>query len=196
MNVPDLIEPVLGYRVWRVRDGLLHPWCQHGPWLPGEPEPARCLSTGTTHAAPASGCHCGFHALNSLDAKLGSYSVRDYATSADGRHMGVFGRVQGWVGWVAGAVVAWGRLEVHANSFRAEYAKPVAVIRGPNERMCHEVARRYSCALVPIEDVEAIARRYGSGVPTALRPAPENSRSAGTDADLSEEFRLLRDDES
>jgi hypothetical protein len=131
-----------------------------------------------------------------LDAKLGSYSVRDYATSADGRHMGVLGRVQGWVGWVAGAVVAWGKLEVHANGFRAEYAKPVAVIRGPNERMCHEVARRYSCALVAIDDVEAIARRYGSGVPEALRPSPENSRSAAADTDLSEESRLLGDDES
>jgi hypothetical protein len=110
--------------------------------------------------------------------------------------MGVLGRVQGWVGWVAGAVVAWGRLEVHANSFRAEYAKPVAVIRGPNERMCHEVARRYSCALVPIEDVEEVARRYGTGVPEGLRPLPENSLSAGPDADLGEEFKLLGDDES
>jgi hypothetical protein len=110
--------------------------------------------------------------------------------------MGVLGRVQGWVGWVAGAVVAWGRLEVHANSFRAEYAKPVAVIRGPNERMCHEVARRYSCALVPIEDVEAVARRYGRSVPDALCPSPENSLSAGSDADLGEEFKLLGDDES
>jgi hypothetical protein len=196
MNAPDLIEPVLGYRVWRVRDGLLHPWCQHGPWPAGEAQPARCLSTGTTHAAPASGCHCGFHALHSLDAKLGSFSAREYATSADGRHMGVFGRVQGWVGWVAGAVVAWGRLEVHANSFRAEYAKPVAIIRGPNQRMCDEVARRYSCALVPIENVEAVARRYGRGVPEVLRPLPENTQPAGSDADLGEEFKLLRDDES
>jgi hypothetical protein len=109
--------------------------------------------------------------------------------------MGVLGRVQGWVGWVAGAVVAWGRLEVHANSFRAEYAKPVAVIRGPHERMCQDVARRYSCALVPIEHVEEVARRYGSPVPEALRPLPENTLSAGADADLSEERRLLRDDD-
>jgi hypothetical protein len=61
--------------------------------------------------------------------------------------------------------------------------------------MCHEVASRYSCALVPIEDLEAIARRYGSGVPDALRPSPEITRSAGADADLSEERRLLRDDD-
>jgi hypothetical protein len=110
--------------------------------------------------------------------------------------MGVLGRVQGWVGWVAGAVVAWGRLEVHANSFRAEYAKPVAIIRGPNRRMCEEVARRYSCSLVPIEDVESVARRHGRGLPEALRPSPENILSAGSDADLGEEFKLLDDDQS
>jgi hypothetical protein len=92
--------------------------------------------------------------------------------------------------------VAWGRLEVHANSFRAEYAKPVAIIRGPNARMSTEVARRYSCALVPIENVEAVARRYGRAVPEVLCPAPENSLSPGSDADLGEEFELLGDDES
>jgi hypothetical protein len=195
VNAPDLIEPVLGYRVWRVRDGLLHPWCQHGPWLPGDPRAAQCLSAGTTHAAPAPGCHCGFHALHSLDAKLGSYSVREYATTADGRHMGVLGRVEGWVGWVGGAVVAWGRLEVHRNSFRAEYANPIALIRAPNERMCHEVARRYSCELVPIEDLEELAFRYGSLVPETLRPRPESSLRADSDAGLREDLKLLGDEE-
>jgi hypothetical protein len=195
VSAPDLIEPVLGYRVWRVRDGLLHPWCQHGPWLPQQPQRADCLRAGTTHIAPASGCHCGFHALHSLDAKLGSYSVRDYATAADGRHMGVFGRVQGWVGWVAGAVVAWGRLEVHVNSFRAEYAKPVAIIRGAREQMCHDVARRYSCALVSIDDIEEVARRYGRAIPERLRPAPENSRPADSAADVSADLKLLGDDD-
>jgi hypothetical protein len=62
--------------------------------------------------------------------------------------------------------------------------------------MSAEVARRYSCALVPIENVEAVARRYGHGVPEVLCPAPENSLSAGSDADLGEEFELLGDDES
>lgn len=195
MNIPDLIEPVLGYRVWRVRDGLLHPWCQHGPWQPGDPKPARCLSSGTMHAAPATGCHCGFHALHSLDGKLGSYTARDYALSGDGRHMGVLGRTRGWIGWVAGAVVAWGKLEVHATSFRAEYAKPVAIIRGPHGRMCREIATRYSCALVPIEHVEKVAREFGQPVPESLRPAVTGSVAAATDADLGDELEQLRDDE-
>jgi hypothetical protein len=130
-----------------------------------------------------------------LDAKLGSYSVREYATAADGRHMGVVGRVEGWVGWVGGAVVAWGRLEVHRNSFRSQYAKPVALIRAPNGRMCREVAERYSCELVPIEDLEELALRFGGGVPEALRPAAECSRSADSDADLSEALQLPRDED-
>jgi hypothetical protein len=39
-----------------------------------------------------------------------------------------------------------------------------------------------------------VARRFGSGVPEALRPSLENSLSAGSDADLREEFKQLGDD--
>ena len=35
LAVPDLIEPVVGYRQWRLRDGMLWPLYATGPWRRG-----------------------------------------------------------------------------------------------------------------------------------------------------------------
>jgi hypothetical protein len=63
MRVPDLVEPVAGWRCWRVVDGVdgLELASTHHDlrWPPGWPATAACE---LGHDAPAVDCTCGIHA--------------------------------------------------------------------------------------------------------------------------------------
>jgi len=161
---PDLIEPVVGFRRWRLSgDRLLSPFVDI-PW-DGEPIRARCLGdaprvrhTGRDHhePAPAPDCVCGIY---SYFRPLSSW-------------------VQPWAeaGPVAGAVVLWGRIEVHETGMRAEWAKPVALAlmpasAGRRRQAIRRAAARIGIDAVPLSELRGAALRYGRPLPAALRPA-------------------------
>lgn len=54
-------EPILGWRVWRLRDRGLHSLIVDYRWTPGENR-AVCLTSHRPRCAdpPGQGCHCGF----------------------------------------------------------------------------------------------------------------------------------------
>jgi hypothetical protein len=64
MRVPDAIEPVVGWRCWRVVDApagfRLLSACRQVPWSPGRPLRAACEPRG--HAEPTLDCTCGIYA--------------------------------------------------------------------------------------------------------------------------------------
>jgi hypothetical protein len=99
---PDLIEPVVAFRNWRLVDGVLR-----SPYTPvAWTEPimcARCLAS--PHPAPAPSCDCGLSAYLEPQLRFPTVDFRG----------------------VTGIVTLWGRLEVHADWVRAEYARVEAL---------------------------------------------------------------------
>jgi hypothetical protein len=164
-RAPDLFEPVIAFRSWRVVDGeLVSP---HVPqrWDEGVAV-ARCerLDPGASasaargeplpfeHEAPHPDCHCGIHAY---------FEPRLAVPAVDFRR-------------VLGIVVVWGRLEVHPGGVRAQFARVQALGSSSSWSSWHraDVAAIGARLGVPVVDEEALAAAapdYGSPLPAALR---------------------------
>lgn len=116
MRVPDLTEPIVAWRAWRVAGARLTGLGLDSPWLPGRPNAADCQQRGflfgtasvyhsVYHSAPNRDCTCGIWAFKSLEALI---------EASRGYDCPVFGEVY-----------LWGRvLECGEHGWRAEYAYP------------------------------------------------------------------------
>jgi hypothetical protein len=150
---PDLFEPVVGFRQWRVgAQGLRSIVCDV-TW-PQATMAARCLTGGhPQEVAPATACRCGVHAWYELTPRTAS-AASDY---------------------VAGAVLLWGAIELHATGMRGQHCRIVALAlplsRWGKRRRIVDVAHRLGVPVVRHRDLRAVARQYGSPVPTGMRPA-------------------------
>lgn len=103
-------EPIVGWRLWRVRQEGLRSWAATSYWVPGA-NSATCLASDPCPRSPGSGCKCGFWALFSLSRCL-EYARRD---AREG--MTVLGLVQ-----------AWGEVSLHGEEgFRSASAAVVAL---------------------------------------------------------------------
>ncbi len=162
-GAPDLIEPVVGFRKWRLVAGRLT-----SPYIPLRwEEPvvhARCFPANRSllfgrgwldepHEAPHPRCKCGVYAWHSMPAP-GPVPDPDR---------------------VFGIVALWGRLEVHADGMRAEHA----VIRtlGFSQKLGREhhetmeaIAGRLGVDLIEERELPGAAERYGGGLPASLLP--------------------------
>jgi hypothetical protein len=107
-EVPLSIEPVLGWRVWRLaRHGgklRLKAYAHDTVWPPQQAARATC-GRGQSHAAPQLGCTCGFYAADSIEA-LAAAGVFSGDTC------------------VIGAIAMWGKTIEHDRGARSEYAYP------------------------------------------------------------------------
>jgi hypothetical protein len=124
---PLLPSPLYGLRTWSVAGGPGEerlaapqrgtPWPDGGAWLH-----ARCEAA--SHDAPAPGCACGIQGWHP-----GRRTAR---------------RVLGARGAIPGVVEAAGAIEVHEDGFRAERARPRALLIAP--RANAELIRRLGAA--------------------------------------------------
>jgi hypothetical protein len=151
--VPDLIEPLIGYRQWRLRDDALWSPYFDMPWQRGV-NTARCAAPGApAHGAPAHACTCGIHAFYRPCPRLAS-------ATAD---------------FVAGAIVVWGAVEMHPTGLRAQHAMVVALAlplaSRAKRRRVQEAARTLEVPAVPTHRLAAAARECGRPVGRALAPA-------------------------
>lgn len=149
VSAPDFIEPVIGYRGWRVDQARLWAWAAGSVWGPGVNR-ARCYAGVLgkrrlqSHSVPDQNCSCGLYALNdSDDARLPS--------DAD----------------VWGAIAAWGDVQVYQTGFRAEFACVVALAASNAAEewkrwRVEAVARAYGVPVVPVGELEAAARVHGA----------------------------------
>lgn len=110
---PDLVlEPVIGWRMWRLRrrpgGGLLleSPTRPH-PWLPMRPSRAQCPLTVGRGRPPHEGCACGLYAAASPER----LRVSGVPLAGPGCS-------------VVGTVAMWGRVIEHQTGFRGELAYP------------------------------------------------------------------------
>jgi hypothetical protein len=104
-------EPLLGWRLWRLRGGRLESWAATYVWEPGDNR-AYCLTPlFRCQRSPGPGCRCGFWALFSLLDTLEHARRKRSERSA-----------------AVGLVRAWGEVAVHGREgFRAEHAAVVCL---------------------------------------------------------------------
>ena len=145
-EAPDLIEPVVAFRNWRIVDGRLRSVYEPVFWLdPVQQAECRADHRGRPpHAAPGSGCTCGLYAAHEPDY---DFSTVDYRG-------------------VSGIVTAWGNIEVHAGGIRAEWVQVEAL--STYERWTRRqidavraVAEDLGSDLVDLCDLAEAAGRYG-----------------------------------
>jgi hypothetical protein len=148
---PDLIEPIVGFRNWRLMDGVLASPHSGVPWH----EPvlcARCLRFD--HRAPEHDCDCGVSAYHEPQLRFSTVDFRG----------------------VSGIVTLWGRVEVHADWMRAEFARveALAVYSRWSRRQLDAVAAaaaELGVATLDLHEQADAARDYGAGITPALLPA-------------------------
>ena len=169
-GAPDLAAPVVGFRAWRLgRDRLLSPYipCRwEGRTMHAECYDAnRSLTRGQgwldePHASPDPRCQCGIYAYHrpGLRAYYGEWA------------------------WAEGIITAWGRIEVHADGFRAEHARIEALARPdldtPAVRAAiGRIASDLGVPLLDRRDLADAAGAYGGVLPPSLLPADERRAS-------------------
>ena len=148
-KAPDLIEPVVGFRLWRLCDGSLRSMWAPDIWSSATMS-ARC-DVGA--APPQDRCMCGVHAWHRQVPFTATNPVREL---------------------VAGAVVLWGRVAVHETGLRAEHARVVALARplGRRKRVAVEdVAAALGVPVVAHRQLVRVASGFGGPVPALLRPS-------------------------
>jgi hypothetical protein len=165
---PDLIEPIIGFRKWRISDGPSL-WSEFASsvWRPGVMR-AHCLTEPDkfphtprsapyrAHAgeAPQQQCRCGIYAWLSLPAMWARTAYAEPAT-------------------VIGAVRAWGRLEVHEDGLRAQFATPACFALPPgcskrDQRDLSLIAQYFGVRTVSISELEKLAERSAVQAPVSL----------------------------
>jgi hypothetical protein len=158
-QAPDLVEPLVGFRKWRVvGDHLTSPYIPlrwdervvHARCYPAN----RGLLFGEgwldePHDAPHPRCKCGVYAWHALPQPG---PVPD-------------------PGRVFGAIALWGRIEVHVDGMRAEHGRIEALglaheLGAAHRRRMAAIAERLGVALVP----EGELLRWGRPAPADLVP--------------------------
>jgi hypothetical protein len=179
-RAPDAITPLLGYRTWLVDDErgqptLVSPY-DRSWWVPGQATVAACpeqyvhdfaidpvwsvsdagsrgqlwqrirptAATPTRHRPPEWACSCGIYAAEGLDP----------AVAVAERHRGRR--------WVVGLAAGWGRVLLHEQGWRSQYAAPAALLRcwvlSPlQRRLIGKLADRYG---LPVLAVRACLEDY------------------------------------
>lgn len=114
--------PIAGVRAWSIQakaggPPVLSSINQRSYWAPGEPMAAECWLRDEPHDVPAPDCHCGIYAWHPWAIREGgtAYIADDPAER----------------GSVIGIIEGWGRTELHADGFRAQFARPTALFASP-----------------------------------------------------------------
>lgn len=152
-GAPDLAWPIVGFRQWRLVDGVLKSMFVAGDWLDAE-QHARCYAgCHGDWEIPAKFCSCGIYAYYDPVPRMASAGTREL---------------------VAGVVVLWGQIELHATGMRAEHARLVAlelpISRGRKRRALATVAERLSVPAVSHRRLATAAADDGLPLGSALRP--------------------------
>jgi hypothetical protein len=152
-DTPVVATPLYGLRTWTVvgesgSEQLAGPhqrtqWPEDGTWL----EAACAQSAG--HRPPSEGCGCGLHAWHP--------SPRAARRVLSSRRQ------------VPGIAEAEGAIEVHADGFRAERARPYVLFLAPgrNAPLVHRLAEAYAARVVEVDGADAIVdfcRAHGLGL--------------------------------
>lgn len=126
--------------------------------LSGKPTPPPA-----PHLPPGSECGCGLYGLHDGEA----FISKGYNSAS-----------------ILGAISAWGRMEVHKDGFRAEFARVIMLAYDPAhgiaiERRVRKTAEVLNVPCVPIDELPMAALEYAQPVPVELRGRTEVTSHAG-----------------
>lgn len=160
-EIPDGITPLVGYRGWLVRGDALLSCYREVEWPVGTIQ-SECIrplhgeSKGVLpippkhYWSPHLGCTCGIYALHTYPQVWEEFEGERKATTKPWPHEAVTGVIQGW-----------GRMVVGDKGWRAQYAKPVAIVSRPKSRklspVIERLADRYGLEIV---DARNLRRNY------------------------------------
>jgi len=134
----EALRPAVGWKVWRVENGLLRSVLYGDLWPVDEPVEAVCRrQLRSRHEAPSRGCECGIHAGRELGAWDHYLAV--------GSEARVFGRV-----------LLWGSTIQGARAWRAALARPVEIFVPPAVEGRREIADALRAYGVPVHVLEPI----------------------------------------
>jgi hypothetical protein len=155
---PEVLLPqrLQGVRSWKVivtssGDFELTGWYGSYPWQRhGQTTWARCgaaFGSRDRHEAPDGRCSCGLYALHPWNAGECDYLSPQSLTEDVA---------------IIGVVEAWGRVQIHREGFRAQFARTNAfVLVGPSAdspygRLTAQLARDHRAALLRVRDLEGL----------------------------------------
>jgi hypothetical protein len=147
-GVPDLIEPLVGFRNWRVDCGALV-----SPYTPVVWREAimcaRCLAGGE-HPVPHPSCGCGLSAYREPQTRFATVDFRG----------------------VSGIVSLWGRVQAHRHYVRAQYARveALALYAGWSRRQraaVESIAQELEADMVDLSEQRHAADAYGMALQAA-----------------------------
>jgi hypothetical protein len=168
-QTPDLIEPVVAFRSWRIVDGSLRSVYLPVFWTEREaratcmsdesPDAGAPRSAAPGHSAPDRGCTCGIYAYYEPDMNFPTVDYRG----------------------VIGIVSLWGTIELHEDGMRGEHARVEALAlysRWTTRQIdaARGVAADLGVDLVDLDDIEGAARRYGRHITRELVPGAAGER--------------------
>jgi hypothetical protein len=157
---PDLIVPLVGFRQWRLVDGMPNSMYDGTSWPEGC-FTAQCDRGHNPDQVPAKDCTCGVYAYYDRCPRTASAATPDL---------------------IGGAVVVWGQIEAHIYGMRGKYARIVALelplSRGRKRRAVIEAADRVGVPAVPHRALKAVALEHGEVLAPALRPKKTLTRAA------------------
>jgi hypothetical protein len=181
VEVPRVRGEVVGFRSWKIGRRRSGAWALFPAGWGGVPDAwplgtveAKCgiwFRHDVPHQPPVHDCGCGLHA-RFVPEFYGSGSAE-----------------------IVGAVVAWGRMEVAWDGFRAEFMRVVALAdevrtgrlalgfetltRAVVPDVLRELAWLYDARVVPLSGLRVAASEHGIEVPLEVRPSrPEVARPA------------------
>ena len=158
-QAPDLIEPVVGFRNWRVIDGRLRSlylpvfWDQRTVRANCNANQGDNDGVAAAHMAPDPTCTCGIYAYLEPDRR---FSTIDYRG-------------------VTGIVTLSGTIEVHSDGMRAEQACVEALAlysrwSSRQKEAVQQIAGELGVDLVDLGAVEQASERYGRRLTADLLP--------------------------
>jgi hypothetical protein len=134
----EALRPAVGWKVWRVEDGVLLSVLYGDPWPFDAPVRATCRRhVHVAHTAPSSACECGIHAGRDLGAWDHYLAV--------GAAERVFGRV-----------LLWGSVLEGTSAWRGELARPVEIFVPPAVENAEGVAEQLRAYGVPVHVLERV----------------------------------------
>ena len=114
MEVPDAIEPAVGYRVWFVKEDRIYSYNHGSHWEPMQPFEAQCARK-SEHEVPDERCSCGVYAAATFNRlyKMG-YT----------KESGLFAARSPDDVLICGEVALWGNIIPGQHGWRAQFAYP------------------------------------------------------------------------
>lgn len=156
-EIPDGINPLVGYRGWMHKGGKLYSCYREVEWPQNGLVASECIHPNTSfnlyfrlqsedtnaprkfnaHLAPDINCSCGIYALSDYPSQRESLPWPFEA--------------------LTGVMLGWGHIVMGTKGFRSEYGKIVALVSRPRSprlmNIIEEIADNYAIPVVSLKDV-------------------------------------------